>query len=86
MATVLHDLVADNTDDGTLKEVARVLKPGGRLAVVEFKKIDGPPGPPIGIRLSPRQTEARLRPYGFTLTATHDIGAYHYVTLFRLNN
>jgi ubiquinone/menaquinone biosynthesis C-methylase UbiE len=53
MATVLHDLIEDHTDQGTLQEVARVMRPGGKLAVIEFKKMDGPPGPPRGIRLSP---------------------------------
>ena len=51
MATVLHDLVEAGTAAGALAEVARVIKPGGLLAIVEFDKIDGPPGPPRHIRL-----------------------------------
>lgn len=74
MATVLHDLIEDHTDQGTLQEVARVLKPGGKLAVIEFKKIDGPPGPPMGIRLSPEEAEAHLNPYAFEKRVTHDYG------------
>ena len=86
MATVLHDLIEDHTDQGTLKEVARVIKPGGRLAVIEFKKIDGPPGPPRAVRLSPEETEACLVPYAFSVLATRDIGPYTYVSLFRLDS
>ena len=83
MATVLHDLIEDHTDQGTLKEVVRVMKPGGKLAVIEFKKMDGPPGPPMGIRLSPEETEAHLQPYAFEKMDTHDIGPYNYLSIFK---
>lgn len=86
MATVLHDLIEDRTDQGTLKEVVRVIRPGGRLAVIEFQKIDGPPGPPRAIRLSPEETDACLRPHGFRQMATHEIGPFNYVSLFSLDN
>ena len=82
MATVLHDLIEDHTDAGTLRELKRVMKPGGRLAVVEFKKMDGPPGPPMDIRLSPPETENHLRPYAFELIKTYDIGPYNYLSIF----
>jgi ubiquinone/menaquinone biosynthesis C-methylase UbiE len=86
MATVLHDLIADRTDQGTLGEVVRVMRTGARLAVVEFKKIDGPPGPPTAIRLSPEETDACLKPYGFKEMTTQAIGPHVYVSLFYLDN
>ena len=64
MATVLHDLVHDDTAQATLKEVARVLKPKGILAIVEFKKQDGPPGPPREIRLRLEEVSMLLMPVG----------------------
>lgn len=82
MATVLHDLIQDNTDRSTLVEVSRVLKAKGTLAVIEFQKIDGPPGPPIHIRMSPDETEAYLHPYDFSLIQTMCIGPYNYLSLF----
>jgi len=65
-----------------LQEVARVVKPGSILAVIEFKKIDGPPGPPRVIRLSPEETDVSLQPHGFKRMTTHEIGPYNYVSLF----
>ena len=55
LATVLHDLVGDNVDQGAMREIARAIKPEGILAVVEFKKKEGPPGPPKPVRLSPEE-------------------------------
>lgn len=82
MATVLHDLIQDKTDEGTLTGVQRTLKPGGTLAIIEFKKINGRPGPPIGIRLSPNELENILDTYGFQEMKTIDIGPYNYLALF----
>jgi ubiquinone/menaquinone biosynthesis C-methylase UbiE len=83
LATVLHDLIADGTAEGTLREVTRALKPEGRLAVVEFEKVDGPPGPPRAIRLSPPELDAVLSPHGFNLVATQEVGPYNYLSLYR---
>jgi ubiquinone/menaquinone biosynthesis C-methylase UbiE len=82
LATVLHDLITDNTDDGALKEIKRVLKPRGRLAVIEFKKIEGTMGPPMGVRISPEEVTARLLPYSLHIAKTMDIGPHNYLSLF----
>lgn len=82
LSTVLHDLVQDNTDEGTLKEIYRTLKAGGRLAVVEFKKIQGMPGPPMHIKMSAEEVEAHLNPYSYRTLETMDIGPYNYLSLF----
>lgn len=83
VATVLHDLVQDGTAEGALQEIARVLKPQGLLAVVEFEKVDGPPGPPRAIRLSPAELDAVLDPHGYRLLATTPVGPYNYLATYR---
>jgi ubiquinone/menaquinone biosynthesis C-methylase UbiE len=83
MATVLHDLIEVNTEKGTLKEIRRVLKPGGKLVVIEFKKIEGPPGPPVAIRLTPEETEKIVSEYGFKQEKVIDAGQFHYVSVFK---
>ena len=83
VATALHDFVEDRIDRGVLTEIVRVVKPAGILAVMEFKKIDGPPGPPKHIRLSPEDVTDRLDPYGFKKERTADVGPYNYLILLK---
>jgi len=81
MATVLHDLLRDGTGETVLRETVRVLKPGGRLAVLEFKKIEGSPGPPLTIRLSEEDVENLLTPFDFRIDSVSDVGKYHYLLI-----
>jgi ubiquinone/menaquinone biosynthesis C-methylase UbiE len=83
MATVLHDFVEDKIDQEVLHETVRVVKPDGTLAIMEFKKIDGPPGPPLHVRLSPEQVDGLLTPFGFKQKHCAEVGAYNYLLLYR---
>jgi ubiquinone/menaquinone biosynthesis C-methylase UbiE len=84
MATVLHDLVEVQTQHGALKEITRVLKPGGLLAIIEFIKIEGPPGPPMDIRLTAEEIASIVAPYGFVKEYIKDVGPYNYLAGFIL--
>ena len=84
MATVLHDFVEDKIDQEVLPEIVRVIQPGGTLAIMEFKKIDGPPGPPRHVRLSPEQVDELLAPFGFKQAHYVDVGPHNYLMLFKL--
>lgn len=86
MAAVLHDLILEKAANEAIKEAARVLKPNGLLAILEFKKIDGPPGPPIKIRISPDEVESIVKPYGFLKKTMKEVGAYNYLMTFDLGN
>jgi ubiquinone/menaquinone biosynthesis C-methylase UbiE len=79
MGTVLHDFARAGGEQGALRETARVLKPGGIFGIVEFKKIDGPPGPPIHIRLSREEVESLIKPFSFTPTGIVDTGPFTYM-------
>jgi ubiquinone/menaquinone biosynthesis C-methylase UbiE len=84
MATVLHDLVHESDDTMFLNEVSRLLKPGGVLAVVEFKKQDGPPGPPKAIRLRLEEVSALLLRAGFMrFSGVVELGDHIYFTQFK---
>jgi ubiquinone/menaquinone biosynthesis C-methylase UbiE len=82
LATVLHDLAEAGQAQGALTEIARLVKSGGRLAILEFKKIEGPPGPPLAIRLSPEEVAALLGPHGFTPGKITDLSPHIYLMMF----
>ncbi|MEW6593674.1 MAG: class I SAM-dependent methyltransferase [Thermodesulfobacteriota bacterium] len=78
MATVLHDLVHDRTDQGTLAEIRRVTRPQGTLAVVEFRKTADGPGPPLSLRMAPEEVAALAAPFGFSRGKLFDTGPSTY--------
>ena len=84
MCTVLHDFVLDGNVDDVLSETVRILKPGGILAINEFEKIEGPPGPPITSRLSPSRVEMILSEYNYKKMGQTSIGPYNYLMRFEL--
>jgi ubiquinone/menaquinone biosynthesis C-methylase UbiE len=83
LGTVLHDLVENGSAPVVLDEVARVLARQGRVAIVEFKKAEPPPGPPRAIRMSPSEVEALVRPHGLWNEAYVDLGEHNYLLTFR---
>jgi ubiquinone/menaquinone biosynthesis C-methylase UbiE len=51
-----------------LEESYRILKPGGEIFIVDWKKMDMPEGPPVTIRCLPEQVEEQLKKAGFSGT------------------
>ncbi len=82
MATVLHDFVGDKVERKVMKEIVRVMKPDGVLAIVEFYKKEGPPGPPKPVRLSPQDVDQLLSAYGFNQKRFARIGPDNYLQIF----
>jgi len=83
MATVLHDFAEMDKTATVLKLIKTLLKPNGFLAVIEFKKIQAPPGPPVEIRLSEDEVEKMVTGYGFKKIKSVDLGEYNYLMTFR---
>jgi len=78
LATILHDLSKEDRKS-TLQEIVRLLKPGGMLTIIEFKKIAEGPGPPLKIRMGEEEIEALVAPYGFAKVAGGEVGAFNYL-------
>lgn len=83
LATIVHILDQEKKFEKTMTEIKRVLKPGGRIAVVEFHKKEGPPGPPFSWRLAPETLERIVASSGFIPEQVMDVGPHNYLTLFR---
>ena len=78
LSTVVH-IFDDAQFAGFLAEAGRLLKPGGKLAIVEIRKGATPYGPPLSMRVSAEELRERIamRP-----TATVDVGECFYMQVF----
>ena len=84
ISTVLHTQDVNKAMKPLLDEIRRVLKPDGRLVIIECKKEDMPFGPPKQVRLSPEEIEDLTTPCGFEKTGFTDL-KYNYMIQFRLS-
>ncbi|MBI9061242.1 MAG: methyltransferase domain-containing protein [Marinilabiliaceae bacterium] len=81
LATVLHSENVLENAHILFNEIKRVLKPKGRLSIIECKKEEMPFGPPLKFRVSPDDLEKALLKYGFKKMDYLDLG-YNYMVLF----
>ena len=82
IATALHDLPLSTRPD-VIKEIGRVLKPGGDFNIIEFKKLNDGPGPPISIRIDEGEVSELVTPFAFEKVSCDEIGEFNYLLKFR---
>jgi ubiquinone/menaquinone biosynthesis C-methylase UbiE len=83
LATVLHIFGLPIVEKTIFREVHRILKPSGKLAIIESKKEEQPFGPPLDLRISPGELEASLHPLGFGTIDCLEFG-YTYLIQFEI--
>ena len=83
LSTVLHIFNLSEIEETIFNEIKRVLKPDGRVAIIECKKEDQPFGPPKHMRLSPDDIEDTIQRYGFEKVGFADLG-YNYMIQFSI--
>lgn len=80
---MLINVLFQNTDhESILKESARVLKQGARLAVLDWKMVATPFGPPLTHRVSQDTVMTLASTSGLQFVSGFDAGPYHYAVVF----
>jgi hypothetical protein len=67
-----------------LRNAAKTLKSGGRLANLDWKKIDQPFGPPLAMRFDEAEARQIIESAGFAVETSKEAGPYHYLILARV--
>jgi ubiquinone/menaquinone biosynthesis C-methylase UbiE len=78
LSTVFHGFSEDEIS-GFLAEARRLLKPDGRLAIVEIDKVETTFGPPLHLRFSPEDLK---REVGLPPLETVEVGPHFYMQVF----
>jgi len=84
IAQVLHGFDLSEDTKFLFSEIARIVKPGGKLAVIEFKKQETGFGPPLEIRILPQEIEKAVNPYGFEKTGLIDLDHSYMILLDKI--
>jgi ubiquinone/menaquinone biosynthesis C-methylase UbiE len=78
LSTVLHGF-SKSQIDAFQREVKRILKPNGILAIVEIQKEPTPFGPPLDIRFSPQELKEII---ALLPKNTVEVGQFFYMQIF----
>jgi arsenite methyltransferase len=62
----------------------RMLKPGGQVIMVDFKKAKTPVGPPMEVRIDRGDLVREMEANGFQLAAEHTLLEYQYFLVFKV--
>ncbi len=82
-AALLSNVLHEAEDPAALlAEARRLVRPGGRLLVVEWVRRETPVGPPVEERLDPEPVRRMAEGAGWRFVAAVDAGDYHWGLLF----
>ena len=70
-------------DQALIDEVQRVLAAGSVAGILEFKKVEPPPGPPLPVRLTPSQVDDMICSRGFTKLGYVEAGDCMYLSTYK---
>lgn len=79
LSTVLHEI--DNKSP-MIREIKRVLNKNGKLAIIEFYKVDAPYGPPVDEKISPEEMDDILGEENLNLLDSFEISERFYCRVY----
>lgn len=81
---VLKDMLFQNQDKSVIiREMARVLKPGGHAILMEWSPTEVMVGPDKELRVTPDQMKALVEEAGLALEREISVGGFHYAFLVK---
>lgn len=80
VANVFHEV---DKKENFLRETRRILRPGGRLGLVEWRAVEAPYGPPLDHRIPEEETDRWFAAEGYLAERRPDLGAYFYGRVYR---
>ncbi|HII83340.1 MAG TPA: methyltransferase domain-containing protein [Methanobacterium subterraneum] len=67
LINVFHGFIARKNTDEAITELKRVIKPGGKIAVMDYKKMDTGYGPPFKFKIALDDLEKMFIEHGFEM-------------------
>jgi len=85
-AAFIHNVLFQaGSHENFLKETFRLLKSGGKLMIIDWKKTGAPFGPPVADRPDPEVVKAMAEKNGFKTLEEFEAGPYHFGLIFAKN-
>lgn len=81
-SNVFHGFIYNDETEPVIDMIRTKLRPGGRVAMIEFLKEETDMGPPVSHRVSPDELERYLNEIGLNLLDTYSVSANHYLAIF----
>lgn len=81
-ALIVNTLFQSAKQTEIIQEARRLLKPNGKLLIIDWKKINSPLGPAITSRLDPEKVKELAMAVGFNLIEEFDAGTMHFGLIF----
>jgi ubiquinone/menaquinone biosynthesis C-methylase UbiE len=90
MINVFHGFVAQENVHEAVEELKRITKPGGKIAIMDYKKQETKYGPPFFVRQSPEELEDLFKGHDLKLSEVdnkigetlEDGSKSHYLVIF----
>lgn len=67
LINVFHGFIARNNSDEAISELKRIIKPDGKIAVMDYKNMDTGYGPPFKFKIDPNDLEKMFIKHGLKM-------------------